>query len=190
MSTKKKLLISVCSLGMVVLLAVLTLVAVFAAENQQFQSQISVTYRATNVSATISGDYLRKGDSAFTSMGAPIEFLPSDVSDSQSIGLNGLELDEFKTYAVLRYTFKNNSASTKIYVEAKSTINTYENISVNYYGASSEITDYDNITLATLSHFTIDKLETYYIYVKIRVIDISTNASFSGNFSFDLSKVE
>ena len=190
MSTKKKLIVSISSLCVVVVLAIITLVAVFAAGNQRFESQVSVTYKATNVSATISGDYLRKDDSRYTSMGAPIEFLPTTETGTRSMGLNGLELNEVKNYAILRYTFTNNSSSVRINVESRSSVTSSTNTAVTYAVSTTEITNFDTITKATLDDFTITYSGTTYVYIKIKIADLSNDSSFNGSFGFDLSKTE
>lgn len=123
-------------------------------------------------------------------MGAPIEFLPTDETGTKSIGLNGLELNETETYAIFRYTFQNNSSSVKINVESHSTITSAKNITVTYAMNSIEVTNFDNIIGTSIGNFVIPPSGTVYVYVKIKITDLSSDASFTGGFSFDLSKTE
>ncbi len=190
MSTKKKLYMAIFSLCIMTIMALLTIASVFAAKNQSVSSQLDVSYHATNVAVTVRGDYLLKNDTSYTSMGANIEFSPAEAYSVKTMKVNGIAMTEVKNYTVFKYTFKNNSDDVGVNINLVSNVTNSSNITLTYYYATAEISNYNLISNNSFSQVTLNTSQTLYIYVKVKVVDLSTDASFSGSFNFNLSKTE
>ena len=195
MDIKKKLFISILSLCLVVFLAIFTLVTIFSAPNQNIKAQVSITYEvAENFkgSATINGDYLLKGDSSLTSMGASVEFTPGMQATSKSMNLSGIQLTKDKSYLCLKYTLKNTSTSSGLAISLNFDFSDQTNVTISFKDSSLDSNSYGPFSTKITSSSedyqnVIPTLSTRYIFVNIQIADISKEASFSGAFNFTLT---
>ena len=191
MSTQKKTIIALSAVIAVILIALITVVSVWAASSQTVSSTLTVTYSATNVSATVKGDYMRQGDEDYTSIGS-VEFKATEASQTKSISSSSADvsLTDQKLYVIFRYTFTNDSDSLAYKVTLTNNVTTKsDNISVKYASSANDDLTNEGITGATLSEFTVAGGETVYAYILVNLDDITNNASYSANVGWNLAAV-
>lgn len=166
-TNKKKLVIALALLALIVVASVITTVVLVLAANQQnVQSNVTVTYSVTDVSATVYGRYgqkpvvsgdnvpgankidnmtmMKNSDGTFNGLTfTPDENnnTPKTMAPEQSIVLSSKS-----NYAVFEYEFLNNATDTtnafSIGLEYSGNADANKNISVGYKSSSSKITDF------------------------------------------------
>lgn len=174
-SSKKRLAITISSLCIAVVAVICSVVAIFAAANQGVQSNFRVTYKATNVAATVTAKYTVKNQEAvnlgtLTIDAAADETTYDSLSTENEIGLSAKN-DE----VVFQYTFKNDSSSNAI----KATLAdgaSQENVTVQYAQATSEGAELSYAS--TLGEVEIPADGTVYVYIKVTISNTANDAHY------------
>ena len=217
-TTRKKLIVSLCALGIIVVAALVATVSVMAAINTNVKNKFSITYTAYGVAATVQANYrvANVGESASG------EYTTLTVSGEIQITFTGsesTESDKTKTfddlgavdiaknqYFVFKYEITNNSTNDDMTVNLNiEETTTPENFKV-FYAYTTDSTDIStNLDLTTLgtegnafqesfTPQTIAKGEgstfnTGYVYVVLAIENPDVNASFEGTSNWSLSAV-
>ncbi len=202
MSTKSKIIFSVGILCIVVSIAVVAIVAVWAASSQTVTSAISVKYYSNQVVGTAKANVIVGGKStAMTTTGQSsgsdtIKFTGDEASDSNQTlkpVMTGsyIELTTENNYVVFEYIFTNSadhaytasltysgddSNFTKKYAIRTSALTT---------GYATSITTNFTNTLST----SVTKTNTTYVYIMLTISSNLSDASFVGNFVWGLNGV-
>ena len=96
---------------MLVVIAIVTFV--IAANNQTVNSNLSVSYYANNVSATVTGSYQKSGDTNPTTMTSSgnnsINFYATEARTSRTFDSLTLTVDAQNPYVLFIYSFRNNA---------------------------------------------------------------------------------
>ena len=132
MTKSKKLIISLSIALAVVVIALVTVVSVWAATSQTVTNQLTVRYTASNVSATVKADYKLANASAYTSIGTASFAASEGNSTSKSISAKEIELTDSATYVVFRYTFTNTGSNTITVSLDMDNLPTATNMTVEY----------------------------------------------------------
>ena len=156
-ASKKKVLIAAVLAGILLLGAIVSVVLVLAAQQQNISSNIRITYSVDGVGAKVSAKYgsiKPTGEVSMTSMttsdgrSTELNFLVSDTNDGASLTPNGdIELTQTTgTEVVFEYRFEN-TADTLFTVGMTST-GTAVNIAETYYVTATALptSQYGRIT--------------------------------------------
>lgn len=189
LTKSKKLTITLAALCIALIVALITVISVWAASTQTVASTLKVTYSASNVSATVTGAYRLQGDENFTSIGQ-VSFAATDKSTSKSISTaDSIELTDTVKYVVFKYTFQNDSETAAFKVSLTKNISKTDNITV-VYAVSSEKLEYDTtLTGEELEDFTVAGDSTMYAYIKVRLDNITNNADFEASVSWSMVRI-
>jgi len=216
-TNKKKLVVALALLALIVVASVITTVVLVLAANQQnINSNVTVTYTVTDVSATVTGKYgLKKteGDVVDTNMTPDsITINPTDTGNLSMAPANAITLNSSQDYVVFEYKFVNNATSNPFtinltYVDDFDNANSGEteaveikdtNIAVGYTSSTSAITAFDSVCTIEEGEATWAEnwatsfaqatcTTTTYVYVIVKVVDTNAAATFSGSFNFVLA---
>ncbi len=200
MNSKKKFVITISSLVAVIAIAVVTIVAVFAASNAGVNQTLTVRYTATDVSATVKANYIvgTTSTAMLTEDGAEeLVFRPTDEEGgSLSPEAENIPLDTKTNSVVFEYIFTNDSNSIDVAIDLDTTGFSVTNMNIGYAYSYSKITDTANMPLAdSFEPMMIlgeakeeGAFETLYVYVKATIANLANDASFEGNMDFALTK--
>lgn len=174
-SSKKRLAITISSLCIAVVAVICSVVAIFAAANQGVQSTFKVTYKATNVAATVSAKYTVKNESAvslgsLTIDAAADETTYDSLSTESEIGLSAKNNE-----VVFQYTFTNNSSSNSIVATLADGAD-QENVTVQYAQATSA--DAELSYTSSLGEVNISADGTVYVYIKVTISNTANDAHY------------
>lgn len=217
-NTRKKLMVSLCALGIIVVAALVATVAVMAAINTNVKNKFSITYTAYGVAATVQANYrvANVGESesgTYTTLKVgeenQITFTGSESQDSDKTktfdDLGAVDIAK-NQYFVFKYAITNNSTNVDMTVTLNiEETTTPENFKV-YYAYTTETTDIStNLDLDTLGKegsafqesFTSQTIakgdgssfNTGYVYVVFAIENPDINASFEGTSNWTLSAV-
>lgn len=199
MKPKTKIILSICALCLVTILSVVAIVAVFAADRQTVTSQISVTYKATNVVGTAKGNTIF--ESVTTPMSGDVSFTYDEASTTKTLTPSAVTLttDSAETqYCVFEYIFTN-GASNSYTATLSLTGGTATNVNVFTNSAGAKISTgwktaiKDAKTTPTsgnlLSVTVSGNSAGTYAYVLVALNDPLQGATFSGTFSWVLANV-
>lgn len=176
--SKKRLIITISSLCIAVVAVICSVVAIFAAANQSVQSTFKVTYKATNVAATVSAKYTVKNKEA-VSLGSQTINAADDQTTYSTLSTDtDIELTASNDEVVFQYTFTNNSSSNKIKVTLADNAQK-ENVTVSYANATTE--DASLTYGSTLSEIEIDSSSTVYVYIKVAITNTANSASYTAD---------
>ena len=211
-SNKKKLIVALSLVALVVVASVITtVVLVLAAGQQQFQSNVTVTYSVTDVSAKITGRYAVKGaslgeteeDAANLMSNSPVTVNPTD-STIDAMSPAAVALSSTNDYVIFEYKFENNtySATTQTSANPFTIALTYTddavgetnkdtNAALLFTSSTEKLSafDADDVTSWTETFTTATCTNVTYVYARVAVINKSAPASFSGKFNFVLASV-
>ncbi len=203
MKSKKKLIVAASVIGAVLLAAIVSVVAVFAAPQQNVGSQVKVTYSVIDVAATVNAKYgyaavKASGETTttFTQIGTDATTFDSeDAESTATYDITSLELNSTtQRYVVFEYSFKNlSSIAMKVTGTTPTTIN---NMTVQYavkteaaanVQAARDFADWKG-TLEETSLASIAQNNTAYVYIMVSVTDLTKGAEYSGNFAWTLEQ--
>ena len=207
-SSKKKLIIAVTVIGVVLLAAIVSVVAVLAAGQQAVTSQVSVTYSVTDVSATVSARYKVKGAAVVTPDNNEITFTAdqqtttgainfTDNDDSTTNTPATIGLSSTGDYVIFEYKFDNNSSKAfNVYLTA---VPTADNMTLTIATSATEVADMeeglDFTAIDTVQTPTADNATTSvaggadsvsYVYIKAKINNLNASASLAGAFGWTL----
>lgn len=190
----KKLMISLFSLCLVVIVGLLTTVIVLAAGTQNVNSSINVVYQASEISGTVSAGYKKGGQqnyTAFTTNGqseggdTSITFAankPQTTHTLSPVGLTALTSTEREV--IFKYTFQNNGGSnhswTATVVFNAGSGNTPDNYSMTYC-------DTEDGTYGSTNSVQVTGGQTKNLFIKVRIADPSKDMTLAGTFAWTLS---
>ena len=198
MADKKKILIPICSALAVLFVIAIIVIAIFAAQQQNFSSSIVVNYNAKDIDGTAEAR-IYYGDSIvyFTDDGTKagnkiISF--KKTSDANNFTLKPTQEVHFEkpiNYVVFEFIFSC-SSKTSGYNAELSFLGIAENITITTLKSATKqpstaaitgsVSDFDNFTISA----EVPQGKMYYVYIKAKVNDDSVNANFSANFSWKL----
>ncbi len=199
MNPRKKLILSLSTLALVSVVSILAIVAVLASGVQNVQSNVSVQYIAQGVSATVSASYTKDGTT--TSMESDndrdndgykdtsITFTPGTTFEDSLAPSDVITLENSDNI-LFEYTFTNNS-STEYIVLTYNLIQTEEpdNMGIAYACSTTQLTK-DSVINTSFDIQVIDPSTTMYAYVLLQVDNPDSNASFEGDFIWNLEKLD
>ncbi len=200
MNSKKKFVITISSLVAVIAIAVVTIVAVFAARNAGVNQTLTVRYTATDVSATVRANYIVGSTTTamLTDDGVDnLVFRPtSETGGSLSPEADNIALDTKSHSIVFEYIFTNDSNSIDVAIDLDTTAFSTTNMNIGYAYSYSKIADTSNMPLTSSFEPMMilgeakenGDFDTLYIYVKATVANLANDASFEGSMDFALTK--
>jgi len=193
-STKKKFIIAICSVSVIAITLLASLIAVVASFNAKtVDGGFKVSYTAKNVHATIAAEY-KIGSGSYnpikTSTGDDAIVFTGDETE-ENIEKSFATIDNVTIgkddVVILHYTITNTDATsaTSFKVVSSSNITTDTNVTVGYATSESastwedslaDIADVDSVAYGT----PLD------LYVRIAVATKTKDATFNGQFNFEL----
>ncbi len=201
MSTKKKLVISLTSLAIVLVVAVAAVGITLAALNGTVASTFTINYTAYNVKATVTAKYKigTQGDVNFTG-GEPagtLKFIETQETASGTLKVDDpITLTSTDTYVVVTYTFKNDwteddseTKSNLVVSTETTTIQGQEGIKITYDTDGDD--DFEETDLSSLA--AVAPNETLTIKIKFELTNNATktvNLSVSLNWKLESQKIE
>jgi len=193
-STKKKFIIALCSVSVIAITLLASLIAVVASFNAKtVDGGFKVSYTAKNVHATISAEYKINDEDYNTIQTSDeanfITFTGEEEEDEVTKSFKTVDNVEIgkDDVVILHYTITNtdNSAATTFRVVSNSTITTSNNVTVGYATSEDAATWEDSLSdiadVASVAYGT--PLD---LYVKISVTQKTKDAIFDGKFNFEL----
>ncbi len=216
MSSNKKFALSLVAMVMAAVIAVVTIVAVFAASTQKLSTNISVRYRADQIEGSVTAKYYvgpldtegtdmttdDEGETTLTFHAKDTDMQGKSLSPNKNIELqypdDGVE---DKSWVVFEYVF-HNGLGTHVdtdYVAKLSFSGTADNIKITTLSADTQLKDFSKITgkVSTPANFTAEVvvehndepnyISTQYFYVKAEIDNPGDDSTFSGNFDWNLS---
>lgn len=210
MTSRKKIAISITAVCVVLLVAVVTIVAVWAAGRAQVGSNFSGSYIAYNVDATITGDYKMGGlttdekeAEGYTDLttgeesGTTITFTASQATGSANSSFNQVSDIIFTSQErsiLFRYFITNTNdglggedpAVTFKVTGAEASL-VKDNLNVTY---QYKLADGSVETLNITEGVEVAPGQELVIYVNIAVADVDQNATLSGGVTWTLTAVD
>ena len=187
MQKQKKAIIALSSVCVVFLVALITVVSIWAATSQTVSNQLTVRYTATNVAVTVSAHSKLGDDGSYEAIGSAVTFEATDSSKTETITAKEITLTDDNNYVVFRYTFVNNGSNTIYATINTNAVSTTDNVTVTY--ATGSASTNDTITGGSLAEITIAGNTTVYAFIKVAVTDQASDALYSGTLSWNLSNV-
>ena len=210
MTSRKKIAISITAVCVVLLVAVVTIVAVWAAGRAQVGSDFSGSYIAYNVDATITGDYKMGGlttdekeAEGYTDLttgeesGTTITFTASQATGSANSSFNQVSDIIFTSQErsiLFRYFITNtndgsggNDPAVTFKVTGAEASLVKDNLNVTY---QYKLADGSVETLNLTEGVEVAPGQELVIYVNIAVADVDKNATLSGGVTWTLTAVD
>ena len=206
-SSKRKFIIASVIVGVVLLGAIISVVAVLAAGTQNLTSQVTVTYTVEDVSATVGVRYAVKNEAVQT--GGSLTFTADQAEQAGGTGVTDtltaigeLELSSTNNFVTFEYSFQNNGtlAFDATLTGIPETVN---NMTLSWAKSTSKtdsldgVTGFQTFTADTIANVTAevagdadvsdDSHPITYIYIRATITDLNVGASLSGNFAWKLA---
>lgn len=203
MTSRKKIAISITAVCVVLLVAVVTIVAVWAARQANVGSSFQGNYTANHVDATITGQYKLNGTNAVadssdwtdltTTSGNTITFNSEigteDEGATQTFNaVNSIILTAENDSIMFKYVITNTSDSDVSFTVTGEQQGTFTNLDVTYTyrvnddeGEAQSLTIAEGVTVAPGTHIT--------IYVDIAIADADLNATLNGSVNWTLTAI-
>lgn len=200
-TTRKRILISSLLVGILLLGAIISIVAVLAANLQNVASNIKISYLVDGVAAKVSATYATVPNegaivktlmSGTTSGEEEIEFGVADSEKIEQMNPVEITLTTSERKIVYEYKFTNLASSpfTITLVEAP----TVQNMNLRYFVSSTELdseayrNDFDLNKLEVQQ--MVEKNRTLYIYVSVEIEDAFESATYEGDMKWALIKAD
>lgn len=194
--SKRKLLISLLLL-MFVLLSVISVIAlVFALQQQTITTNLNIGYAVNDLDGSVCATYSLGGDDPewlipYASGGkvsADGHSLVFEAENTTAAGTlefpNDITLTSQKDYIIIKYTYSNTGSRHYIATMSLDSELVYENMKVEYSIDGSEYTE--NRYALVLPGATASSPSTRSYWIKISIVSKTKNASFTGDFRWDL----
>lgn len=186
-SAKRRLIVTISSMCVALVAVVCSVVAIFAARNQGVQTMFRVTYKATNVAATVSAKYTVLNESPVSLGSLEIKANAAQTTYDELSTDKEIELTDVKNTVVFQYIFKNDSSSVgiKLNLDDKAA---KKNVSVSYAYATAA--DATLTYAATLPEIIIDPYKeantelgtpeegVVYVYILVEITNLADDASY------------
>ena len=208
--SKIKFMVIIAIASVLALMSVIAIIAIFAANKQTVLSNISVVYEADKfgVSGTVSAKYfIGSADETGTSMTTTglengektLTFAPSEETRQNTLNPQGtIQLTKENNFVVFEYKFTNTNSDIKykdkLYMATLTFKGTADNVTLT--SATSEtnaITSFSTIEDAITNptdfkfYISVQPNQTMYGYIKVQITNITDDASFNGDFKWDLN---
>lgn len=194
--SKRKLLISLLLL-MFVLLSVISVIAlVFALQQQTITTNLNIGYAVNDLDGSVCATYSLGGDEPeylkpYASGGkvsADGHSLIFEAENTTAAGTlefpNNINLTSQKDYIIIKYTYSNTGGRHYIATMSLDSELVYENMKVEYSIDGSTYTE--NRYALVLPGATPSSPSTRSYWIKISIVSKTKNASFTGDFRWDL----
>ncbi len=195
--SRKKLWIALGSLAVAVIVGLSITVGVLAASTAQVTSAINVTYTASQVAATVSGEYqvLNGSATAFQTSGNQntIVFNGSEGTASGAfVAVNDITLTATNNSVTFRYTIQNDSSSKGISAQVtlpttqtNVTVSAGTAVTVPQSGEGESVTVTAGTNHVTDS-FVVPANTTVTYTITVSITNVANDASFAGSFVWSL----
>ncbi len=202
LKTSHKIILAMVLACVLLVGAVVSLVIVLAAANQNVNSSISVSYIVDGVGAKASAKYaVVSRDNAvavskvsMTSGNATeIEFGVSETETTKSLVPAGeIVLGSMSPKVVFEYAFTNTTEGAfTVALSDLETTATVENINIGYHVSSRELlaSEFRNdfLTTAFETQAVVERGKTMYVYLSFEVADLTRSARFEGKIEWTLA---
>ena len=186
-SAKRRLIVTISSMCVAFIAVVCSVVAIFAARNQGVQTMFRVTYKATNVAATVSANYTVGSETPVSLGSLKIEAGAQQTVYDELSTDKEIELSDTKDTVVFQYIFKNDSSSVGIKLKLVDNA-AKKNVGVSY--AYTTAADGTLTYAASLPEITIDPYKAanaelvtpeegvVYVYIRVKITNIADDASY------------
>ncbi len=147
MTFKKKAIISACTLALVVVISIFSVVAVLAASQISVTTQVRVTYSSSIVAGKMKTSYKLGTDAWITDIESTLDSTSGDDgSDPAPVnvdGLNNIVLTEAKPYVYFRFVIENTSDTNNFQMQLTYANDTDkdENVTLHYYVGTAVVAD-------------------------------------------------
>ncbi len=203
MTFKKKAIISACTIVAILVIAVVSVITIFASNSLTIQTNVNVGYTSTVVGASYSFGYKNadEGDGAFymVDQDVAINSVGSEPGYNTSEGLSesNVPLSVDNQYFIVMWTIENTGSedftATLNYTD---TGDADSNITIAVYAAKTDITNESQIstpinkgTQTYVDSVTLSESDVLYVYVKIGVEELKDNAEITGDFAWTLENI-
>lgn len=190
MSSKKKLIISLSVAAAVLVAAIIAIVAVFAAAQQNVQSNITVQFKSKNVDCSVKAEYQRYYDTSATLIGSET-FASTEAKTSKALSPdNDITIEDQRTkpeddvYLDLIYTITNTSVRDLV---VKITNIKAEGLEVSYTVDGSVNTTLDSTGVTISGGNTTPVVFVVRATLTEETLNSKDDASFSIEITWDLS---
>ena len=179
-SAKRRLILTISSMCVAVIAVVVSVVAIFAAQQQGVQSTFKVTYRAQNVAATVSANYTVLNETPKTMGSVKIDAIDQPGTVYNNLEGGDIELTDVNNTVYFQYAFKNDSSVVQIKLSLVDSA-VKNNVRVLYaYSTSNVAGDSQDLTFKdSFDEVTIAGDETGYVYIKVEIINKANDAEYS-----------
>ncbi len=186
MSSKKKFIVALSSLGVVCVALIISLVCVLAASKVTVTSGVNIGYTAQEVAGTITGSYKQASANSYTEIGSVTLSGEDEDNSTKSLG-NTVEVTLSKSNKEVVFKFDFTKASgdgiRNYTATLTDTATTSTNVTVTY---SLDGTTYAATTSKTL---TVSSTTATSFYVKVAITDLAKDASYEASYSWALTAV-
>ncbi len=195
MSTRKKLIIAIIAMS-IILVAILSALVVVLVENEQkAYSSVNIEYTSDSITATASANFIIDGTrTPFTNLGVSTVNFVAENTTSGTLYTDGYtnstrQLDSTQNQLVFEFIFQNTARDVNMRI-ALNTLPSTTNYSIKYLLSTTQMTNFPlSSSITTYSTTTLNAGARLYIYVIADVTDITEDATLSGNFVWNLSRV-
>lgn len=200
MNSKQRVVISLISLSIVLILGIVFVISWFATLKYAYFTNLDGQFKANRVQGTVQATAIYAGypyrmtKDGETGGQETIVFNGSEEASVQRLYVPYSKIFSLTTrfnYLVLEYVFTNTSPSDEWLINLTSTFDGDNIVVTSAYFEDEGITDYslidnpyDNEYIKSLPVATNGKV---FVYIKIAVADVETNAEFSANFAWTLN---
>ncbi len=192
MTTKAKILLASILVGVILVGAIISIVLVLAAQEQDITTNISLSYEVEGVTGNIKFSYALKGDALSTPLEA--EIVAGDESGELSPA-NPLIMTASKDFLILKYEITALSGmGYYISLQYRDTKVADKNAMMSYAVSNTEISDFDSssfvqtVPVGTLiANSEHSDEETVYFYVKVAIDNVTDPMNFDGGYVLSIT---
>ena len=202
LTSRTKIIIATSLAAILLVGAIVSIILVLAATQQNISSNITISYNVDGVGAKVSAKYgkIPEGAAAtLTSMTTPdgrydeLEFNASDDQSERALTPNGniTLTQESGTAVIFEYRFENVAETAfAIGFNAEETGQT-KNIKETFYYSKTALptSEYGRVEYGDYAIQTLEYEEVIYIYVKVAVANINLNANYNKAYNWELNKI-
>lgn len=195
MSAKRKLIVSLASICVVAIMAVVTIAVVLANAHTSVGNGVNISYRVNsqNVAGTVSAQYTLQGDEA-KAIGDTQTFTGADTDVTRSLPQQNITLTAEKNNVVFEYSFTADTSKTSTAKGYTATLTYTDDSTADtnvLVEVSSNGTEYNTVTSWESANASVSVTSSTAVkyYVRISIVDTLSDASFSGNFAWAMTAI-
>lgn len=193
MSKLKKAVIALSVAVVIGLVALITIVSVWAASNQSLTSQLTVRYTAAkNVSVAVEAAYKQAGETKYTHIGDTF-FNGTDSSENRELTAKDLKFNT-KSQSVRFWYYFENAGESAMTISLDNSKFTSTNMTIKYYVRHDDVNPVPSndssisFTQTTLNSIDLNNTDDWVeVYIEISVTDEMNDASFAGTITWNMS---